>query len=65
MSYTKQKSRVLALFCFILQKLSVCYRVSMNVFCSLKLSSWREVPLLLSCSYKPSGLGSHRDADAL
>lgn len=43
----------------------VCYLVSINGFCSLKLSSWREVPLLLSCSYKPSGLGSHGDADAL
>lgn len=43
----------------------VRYLVSIKGFCSLKLSSWREVPLLLSCSYKPSGLGSHGDTDAL
>lgn len=35
------------------------------IFCCLKLSFCGEVPLLLSCSYKPSGFGSHRDADAL
>lgn len=39
--------------------------VFIDIFCRVKLSSWREVVLLLSCSYKPSGLGSHRDADAL
>lgn len=31
----------------------------------MKLSSWREVLSLLSCSCEPSGSGSHRDADAL